>query len=103
MRRTFEQTIQSELTWQNRLNTTFEAAEVLRVSRRTVEELGKQHDRIRAESSPGEAPPSSPKFGLRRTWVSKRKHHYHGRDLLEYLTNCRREDDRLEPVHLVRD
>jgi hypothetical protein len=89
--------------WQTRLNTTAETAEILRVSRRTVEELGKQHDRIRAESLPGEAPPSSPKSGVRRTSISPRKHFYHGTDVLEYLTNCRRKEDGLEPVHLAGD
>lgn len=82
-----------------KLLTTSEAAEILRISRRTVEELGKRYERAKVDNLPGKPPPSCPRYGLRRTPVTARKHFYNEADLSEYLGNCRREADGLEPVH----
>lgn len=82
------------------LLTTAEAAEILRVARRTIEELGKAYARGMTTFGPGCAPPSGPKTGLRRTQVTPRKHFYHRRDVEEYLLNCRREMEGLEPIRL---
>lgn len=82
------------------LLTTAEAAEILRVSRRTIEELGKAYDRGMTSFPPGEPPPSCPRFGLRRTRITPRKQYYHRLDLSEYLQNCRREAEGLGPIRL---
>lgn len=82
------------------LLTTAEASGILRISRRTVEELGKKYERAKPEFRSGEPPPSCPKYGLRRTQVTPRKHFYNELDLGEYLFNCRRESDGLEPTRL---
>jgi hypothetical protein len=97
--------------WENKINVssnkspwkllkTRETAEVLRVSRRTVEELGKRYEKARRDFSSGEPQPSCPRFGLRRTLVTVRKHFFDELDITEFLNNCRRESDGLEPASL---
>ena len=81
------------------LRTTNETAAILRVSRRTVEEMGKRYEKSRREFPPENPPPSCPRFGLRRTTVTKRKHFYNETDIKEFLNNCRRVADGLEPIH----
>lgn len=85
------------------LHTIMETAEILRISRRSVEELGKHYERSKAQFSPGEPPPSCPKHGLRRTKVTTRKIFHSDIDVREYILNCRRASEGSEPVHLEAD
>jgi len=80
-----------------------ETADILRISRRSVEELGKRYEVSKAEFAPGEPPPSCPKYGLRRTKVTTRKIFHSDVDVREYILNCRRASEGREPVHLEVD
>lgn len=80
-----------------------ETAEILRISRRSVEELGKRFEVSKAEFVPGEPPPSCPRHGLRRTKVTTRKIFHSDVDVREFILNCRLASEGREPVHLEVD
>lgn len=67
------------------LHTIEETAEILRISRRSVEKLDKRFEVSKAELVPGKPPPSCPRYGLRRTNVTARKNNRPGREIFEDL------------------
>lgn len=85
------------------LHTIMETADILRISRRSVEELGKRYETSKAEFAAGEPPPSCPRHGLRRTKVTARKIFHSDLDVREFILNCRLASEGRKPVHLEVD
>jgi len=79
-----------------RLLTRKEVAELLRVSSRTVEEQTKRWEQYNASAD--EIHPSSPNHGLRPTRVTTKTVFYDMRDIREYLSNARREQEGKSPT-----
>lgn len=76
-----------------------EVAEILRISERTIEEQTKRWERCNSDN--GRTQPSSPRLGLRPTRLTPKTILFDLRDVREYLSNARLEQEGNSPSRFV--